>query len=103
MPVNRTDDVVSSVGATLARGGLAARVAALGTRPARPLELWALEGSPYCRKVREALSILDLTVQVWHCPKGGPRYRVELERKAGKAQFPYLADPNTGKAMYESD
>jgi glutathione S-transferase len=23
--------------------------------------------------------------------------------KGGKAQFPYLVDPNTGKAMYESD
>src|SRR5215472_5010671 len=103
MLVNRTVDVVSSLGATLARGGLAARVGTLGPRPERPLELWEFEGCPYCRKVREALSILDLAVQVWPCPKGGPRYRVELERKAGKAQFPYLADPNTGKAIYESD
>src|SRR5215472_13591132 len=101
--VNRTVDVLSSLGATLARGGLAARVGTLGPRPEQPLELWEFEGCPYCRKVREALSILDLEVVVWPCPKGGPRYRGELERKAGKAQFPYLADPNTSKAMYESD
>jgi len=78
-------------------------VGTLGPRPEQPLELWEFEGCPYCRKVREALSILDLEVVVWPCPKGGPRYRGELERKAGKAQFPYLADPNTSKAMYESD
>ena len=100
--MNRTIDVLSSVSATLLRGGLAARVGVLGARPARPLELWDFEGCPYCRKVREALSILDLSAQVWPCPKGGPRFRVELEKKGGKAQFPYLADPNTGKAMYES-
>jgi glutathione S-transferase len=101
--MNRVLDVVSSLGATLARAGFAASLGALGTRPEHPLELWDFEGCPYCRKVREALSILDLDAQVWPCPKGGPRFRVELARKAGKAQFPYLADPNTGKAMYESD
>ena len=101
--MNRALDVVSSLGATLARGGFAASVGGLGARPERLLELWEFEGCPYCRKVREALSILDLDAQVWPCPKGGPRFRVELAKKAGKAQFPYLADPNTGKAMYESD
>jgi glutathione S-transferase len=101
--MNRALDVATSLGATLARGGLAVSVGALGARPEHPLELWEFEGCPYCRKVREALSILDLDAQVWPCPKGGPRFRVELAKKAGKAQFPYLADPNTGKAMYESD
>jgi len=101
--MNRALDVLSSFGATLARGALAARTSALGRRPEQPLELWEFEGCPYCRKVREALSILDLDAQIWPCPKGGPRFRVELSKKAGKAQFPYLADPNSGKAMYESD
>jgi glutathione S-transferase len=101
--MNRTLDVASSLGASLVRGGFAARVGTLGARPEQPLELWDFEGCPYCRKVREALSVLDLDAQVWPCPKGGPRFRVELAKKAGKAQFPYLADPNTGKAMYESD
>ena len=101
--MNRTVDVVSSLATTLVRVGLAVHVGPLGARPTQPLELWEFEGCPYCRKVREALSILDLDVQVWPCPKGGPRFRVELAKKAGKAQFPYLADPNTGKAMYESD
>jgi glutathione S-transferase len=37
------------------------------------------------------------------CPKRGPRFREEVRRRGGKAMFPYLVDPNTGKAMYESD
>jgi glutathione S-transferase len=30
------------------------------------------------------------------------RTRTELLARAGKVQVPYLADPNTGKAMFES-
>jgi glutathione S-transferase len=73
-----------------------------GRRPAQLLELYEFEGCPYCRKVREALSILDLDARIWPCPKGGPRFREEVRAKGGKAQFPYLVDPNTGKALYES-
>jgi glutathione S-transferase len=78
-------------------------VAPLGKRPEQPLRLYEFEGCPFCRKVREALSMLDLEVDVFPCPKGGARFRSEVVRMGGKAQFPYLVDPNTGKAMYESD
>src|SRR5262249_58803884 len=37
------------------------------------------------------------------CPKGGPRFREDVRRRGGKAQFPYFEDPNIGQAMYESD
>jgi glutathione S-transferase len=99
----RALDVATSFAATLARGAAGLQVGALGRRPAQPLRLYEFEGCPYCRKVREALSILDLEADVFPCPKGGPRFRPEVERMGGKAQFPYLVDPNTGKAMYESD
>jgi glutathione S-transferase len=99
----RALDVASSLAATLARGASGLAVGSLGRRPAQPLRLYEFEGCPYCRKVREALSILDLEADVFPCPKGGPRFRPEVERMGGKAQFPYLVDPNTGKAMYESD
>ncbi len=101
--MNRALDVATSLAATLARGAAGLSVGTLGARPEKTLELWEFEGCPFCRKVREALSILDLDALVHPCPKGGPRFRVELEKRAGKAQFPYLSDPNTGKAMYESD
>ncbi len=101
--MNRALDIATSLAATLARFGSGARVGPLGQRPEQPLELWEFEGCPYCRKVREALSILDLDAHIRPCPKGGPRYRPELVERAGKAQFPYLFDPNTGTEMYESN
>lgn len=52
-----------------------------------------------CVQVREAVSILDLDVLVYPCPKGGPTWRQKAVAMGGKAQFPYLVDPNTG--MYQ--
>jgi glutathione S-transferase len=86
-----------------ARGLVGMSVAALGSRPERPLDLYDYEGCPFCRKAREALCVLDLPVRVYPCPRGGPRYREEVKARGGKYQFPYLVDPNTGKEMYESD
>jgi len=101
--VNRVLDVASSIGVTVMRIGAGMDVLPLGPRPEKTLELYDFEGCPYCRKVREALSLLDLEALIWPCPKNGPRYRKELIQRGGKAQFPYLVDPNTGNEMYESD
>jgi glutathione S-transferase len=101
--MNRILDVTSSYFATLARVPAGMTVGELGPRPERPLELYEFEACPYCRKVREALTMLDLEATIYPCPKNGPRFRKEVVAKGGKAQFPYLTDPNTGKAMYESD
>ena len=99
----RALDVATSVAATLARLGSGSQVGALGARPAQALQLYEFEACPFCRKVREALSILDLDADVFPCPKNGPRFRPEVTRRGGKAQFPYLVDPNTRVEMYESD
>lgn len=99
----RALDVATSLGATLARVGSGAQIGTIGARPARPLELYEFEACPFCRKVREALSILDLDADVFPCPKNGPRFRPEVKRRGGKAQFPWLVDPNSGLEMYESD
>ncbi|PSC77062.1 hypothetical protein C2E20_0521 [Micractinium conductrix] len=72
-------------------------------RPAQPLVLYEFEGCPFCRKVREAVSILDLDVVFYPTPKDGPTWRPEAIARGGKRQFPYMIDPNTGKEMYESD
>jgi len=71
-------------------------------RPKLLFELYEFEGCPFCRIVREALTELDLDAMVLPCPKGGTRFRPKLMQTGGKAQFPYLVDPNTGAAMYES-
>jgi glutathione S-transferase len=101
--VNRALDVATSIAASLVRLGSGLAVGVTGPRPDRPLELYEFESCPYCRKVREALSLLDLDAQILPCPKRGPRLRPELIQRGGKAQFPYLIDPNTGSEMYESD
>jgi len=96
-------DVATSFAASVLRLGAGMGVGTVGPRPERPLELYDFEGCPYCRKVREALSVLDLDVLVRPCPKGGPRFRPEVTRRGGKEQFPFLIDPNGGVELYESD
>ncbi len=96
-------DEARSMAATTARfgRGMAARPAP--RRPERLLELYEFEACPYCRVVREALTELDLDVLVRPCPKGGTRYRPRVTELGGKAQFPFLVDPNTDAKIYESD
>jgi glutathione S-transferase len=101
--MQRAIDVASSFALSVARLGAGMKVGSLGRRPDQLLELYEFEACPFCRKVREALSHLDLDAAVYPCPKGGPTYRPEVEREGGKAQFPFLRDPNTGEKMYESD
>lgn len=87
-------------GVRLGRGGtcrVKERAATL-----QPMALYNMEGSPYCRKVREVLCELDLESIVRNVPKGSPK-RADLEKQGGKIQVPYLSDPNTGRALYESD
>ncbi|CDP15425.1 unnamed protein product [Coffea canephora] len=75
----------------------------LGPRPERPIEIYEFESCPFCRKVREIVAILDLDVLYYPCPKNGPNFRPKVVEMGGKRQFPYMVDPNTGVAMYESD
>ena len=98
----RALDVTTSVFSTLLRLGVGGRVGATGPRSEKHLELYEFESCPHCRKVREALAVLDLDALIFPCPKGGPHFREEVKRRGGKAQFPYLVDPNTGVEMYES-
>jgi glutathione S-transferase len=72
-------------------------------RPAMPIELYEFEGCPFCKKVREAVIWLDLDVLFFPCPQGGPTFRERVKAEGGKSMFPYMKDPNTGVAMYESD
>ncbi|GFQ00620.1 lysine histidine transporter-like 5 [Phtheirospermum japonicum] len=59
-------------------------------------------GTIYWRRVREALTELDLSVEIFPCPKGSVRHREMVRRLGGREQFPFLVDPNTGTSMYES-
>jgi glutathione S-transferase len=72
-------------------------------RPEQALELYEFEACPFCRKVREAMTELDLAYVNRTCAKGSANKRGELEQRGGKQQFPYLVDPNTGTELYESE
>jgi glutathione S-transferase len=102
-PVNRWLDVACSFALSSARLGAGLRVSPLGERPEKSLELFEFEACPFCRKVREALSCLDLEAVIYPCPKNGPTYRPQVAKEGGKMQFPFLKDPNTGASLYESD
>eukprot|EP01083_Nonionella_stella_P279259 950050_1 len=87
-------------------------------RPEKLLKLYEYEGCPFCRKVRETLSVLDLDVIIYPCPREtfksygfvqDSRYRGEVKQLGGKCQFPLLVDENEMDdnnkplIMYESD
>ncbi len=71
-------------------------------QPALLIELYEMENCPYCRVVREVLTELDIDAMIYPCPKNGERYRPAVVEMGGKAQFPYLVDPNTDTRLYES-
>jgi len=81
-------------------------------RPTKVLKLYEFEGCPYCRKVREALSVLDLDAIIYPCPREtlksygvckDSRFRPEVTKLGGEQKFPFLVDENTNTKMHESD
>ncbi|KAG8064631.1 hypothetical protein GUJ93_ZPchr0004g40139 [Zizania palustris] len=66
------------------------------------LQLYEFEACPFCRRVREAMTELDLSAEVYPCPKGSLRHRDVVKKIGGKEQFPLLVDASTGVTMYES-
>ena len=98
MPSN----LATSMIATLVRGTNGIQSAPAAEKPAKLLQLYDIENCPYCRLVREALTELDIDAEIYPCPKNGQRFRPLVAEEGGKTQFPYLVDPNTGVAMYES-
>uniref|UniRef100_A0ACD5UC19 Uncharacterized protein n=1 Tax=Avena sativa TaxID=4498 RepID=A0ACD5UC19_AVESA len=72
------------------------------TTTAPTLQLYEFEACPFCRRVREAMTELDLSAEVYPCPKGSLRHRDVVRKIGGKEQFPLLVDASTGVTMYES-
>lgn len=103
IPVPSAADNALSFAASLWRLGRGSRCRVPNSRRRlEPLELFNMEGSPFCRKVREVLSELDLQYLVRNVGRGSPQ-REELARRGGKIQVPFLVDPNRKIALYESD
>lgn len=103
-------------------GGIAGMKVRPSKAPAAPLELYSFESSPYSKPVRARLCELELPYllhntgkgamsdmgppsfrdRIFKAPKGTTANRQWLATHTGKVQVPYLIDPNTGVAMYES-
>lgn len=82
--------------------GMFRRPLGAAERPVLLLELFSFEACPASRRVRRALTELDLDFVHRSCPRGDSPKRRELERRGGCMRVPYLVDPNTGVEMYES-
>jgi glutathione S-transferase len=95
-------NLATSMIATLVRATNGIQSTPAARKPKRSLRLYDIENCPYCRLVRETLTELDIDAEIYPCPKSGQRFRQELVERGGKAQFPYLVDPNTRVEMYES-
>merc|ERR1712154_607946 len=82
-------------------------------KPDKMLELWSFEPSPFCKKVREILSSLEIPYILRNAARGSMK-RSEFNTKygdklskwrkdIGMIQVPLLIDPNTGIKMFESE
>ena len=100
--MRRVTDIAARFVTAVARGSVGRTVLALGDRPSQAVLLYDAEGSPYCRPVREALTMLDLDAEVRPCPIGGARYQALLRAESGDEAVPYLVDPNTGTRHAEA-
>lgn len=120
----RLHGVLGMVGSNLATGlrGLRGLRARAGAAPGQPLELYSFESSPFSRPVRELLCELEIPYLLRSFGKAtrvdmGPRWvrsrllpdqpvkgrnRQAMMSETGRLQVPYLKDPNTGEALYES-
>lgn len=92
---------LAALAGSVARLGAGTFVRRGGRTPERMLELYDFEACPFCRRVREALTELDLDVLVYPCPQGGMVFRPRAAELGG-TRFPLLVDPNTGQVQDQS-
>lgn len=66
------------------------------------IELYQFEQCPYCKKVREKLTELNIDYICRNVTKGSKKREI-LMTMGGKDQVPFLVDLDKGILMYESD
>lgn len=94
--------VMQSLTSSLLQFGKGMMGTANPKQPPELLKLYEMEGCPYCRRVREVLTLLNLDYISYPCPKKGTKYRPKVVEMTGKAQFPFFIDPNNGSQIQES-
>ena len=71
------------------------------TQPEEMLEIYQFEGCPFCKKVRQKLTELQIDFIARQVEPNGDRQRVK--DISGQTGVPVLKDPNTDTVMPESD
>lgn len=94
--------VAQALASAITEGGRGTNGTPHPKQPEKALKLYEFEGSPFCRRVREVMTLLNLDYEVYPCPKNGLKYRPLVKALGGKTQFPFLIDENTGTQLYES-
>lgn len=98
--------ILQSVIGTLLQGGRGVTGTATPLQPEKAIQLYDMEGCPFCRRVREVLTMLNLDFEVYPCPKNGTRFRPVAEEIiksiGGSVSFPLMVDQNTGEKLQES-
>ena len=97
MDLPRVLDVATSLGASAARLGAGMAVGGVGKRPAEPLALYEFEACPFCRKVREALSILDLDAASTRARRAGRASARRCGGAAARRSSPTWSIPTPGR------
>jgi hypothetical protein len=68
----------------------------------QPIVIYAYEGSPFCKVVREALCSHEIPHTIYYTPRGSIN-RQRLYDLTKRFQVPYIQDPNTGIELFESE
>lgn len=66
------------------------------------LELYQYEACPFCMRVRQRMTELELDYIIRNVPRGSQK-RQFLRELGGKEQVPFLVDQQRGVRMYESE
>lgn len=100
--MNHHIKVLQALASAITEGGRGANGTPFPKQPEKALKLYEFDGSPFCRRVREVMTTLNLDYEVYPCPKGGKKYREIVQKLGGKQMFPFFIDENTGEQMYHS-
>lgn len=93
---------LQATASTLLRGGRGNMGTPTPMQPDEMLVLYEHEACPYSRRVREVMTLLNLDYESRPSPHKGHVYRDELKAMAGRAQVPFLLDPNTDDQILDS-
>ena len=95
--MNQLLDITTSVVASTLRGWKGSAGSKSVAQPDKPIKLYDRENCPQCRLAREAITELNLDVEIYPCPEGGTRFVGAAMAESHQQGVPLLIDENTGE------